>query len=123
VSWCRFGYSRRREPILWVRPQLKNYATLNVEQEILMHVLMVEQGIRAMPPDVTEFVIVADSSNLGVKQISLPLMKVRELCRDRRLSALACCGRQFLSLLPSLFGDVYLSTSPVLFVVHGLSIS
>ena len=44
-----------------------------------MHILILETGLFSdlLPPGVTEFVIIADSSNLGVKQISLGLMQVR----------------------------------------------
>ena len=41
-----------------------------------MHVAMLEFGVTTMPPGVTTFIIIADSSNLGVKQISLGLMQV-----------------------------------------------
>jgi hypothetical protein len=56
--------------------QVKDYARFNLDLELQMHVAMLEFGVTTMPPGVTTFIIIADSSNLGVKQISLGLMQV-----------------------------------------------
>ena len=40
------GYDLEGRPILWVRPIRKNWDDFNVEEEKLMHVLMIEYGVR-----------------------------------------------------------------------------
>jgi len=56
-----YGYDHARRPILWARPQRKDYDNLNVENQLLLHIQLIEQGIKLMPRGVTDFTIVADA--------------------------------------------------------------
>ena len=69
------GYDVHGRPVLFVRAARKNYADLNVAKQVAMHVLMLETGVQFMPPGVTQFVLCADASDLGLRSVSLSLMK------------------------------------------------
>ncbi|CAH0475795.1 unnamed protein product [Peronospora belbahrii] len=73
-----YGYDFRNRPILWVRAKLKDWTTMSSrrEVEIRAHVYLLELGCRHfMPPGVTTFTIVTDSTDLGMAQMDLRLMK------------------------------------------------
>jgi hypothetical protein len=73
-------------PLVRMNHQVKDYKRFNLDLELQMHVAMLEFGVRSMPPGVTTFIIVADSSNLGVKQISLGLMQVHDYAHQSACS-------------------------------------
>jgi len=56
-----YGYDKQSRPILWVRPSSKDWPNLDVDQEVQLHVLMIEHAIRSMHPGLHEFVILAKS--------------------------------------------------------------
>eukprot|EP00471_Norrisiella_sphaerica_P010153 CAMPEP_0184499618 /NCGR_PEP_ID=MMETSP0113_2-20130426/41977_1 /TAXON_ID=91329 /ORGANISM="Norrisiella sphaerica, Strain BC52" /LENGTH=328 /DNA_ID=CAMNT_0026887591 /DNA_START=149 /DNA_END=1132 /DNA_ORIENTATION=+ len=56
-------------PILWVRNNLKDFRDLDIEAEKLLHIWMLEWGIRSMPPGVHQFVIVADAREMTMRQL------------------------------------------------------
>lgn len=69
------GYDVANRPVLWVRPHLKDYSRLDVKAEVALHVLMLDTGVRLMPPGVTEIAIVADAAQLGLRTVSVSLMR------------------------------------------------
>ncbi|GMF38345.1 unnamed protein product [Phytophthora fragariaefolia] len=73
-----YGYDFQNRPILWVRAKLKNWDTMSSQRdvEVRAHVYLLELGCRRfMPPGVTTYTIVTDSSGLGMKQVDLRLMR------------------------------------------------
>ncbi|TDH65342.1 hypothetical protein CCR75_003594 [Bremia lactucae] len=79
-----YGYDVHKRPILWVRAMLKDWQTMSSRrtEEVRAHVYMVEMGCRRfMPPGVTTFTIVTDSSGLGLAQVDYQLMQqLLEVC-------------------------------------------
>lgn len=69
------GYDFERRPILWVRAQLKDWSKLKTEDEVFAHVTMIDAMIRHMAVGVTTFVVVSDASNIGLRQVSISLMR------------------------------------------------
>lgn len=70
-----YGCDTEQRPILWVRPQKKDWKNIDVELEGRLHVFMIEYGIRHMPKGVTCFTVVADAANMGMSQANPTLMK------------------------------------------------
>ncbi|OWZ24614.1 Transmembrane protein [Phytophthora megakarya] len=73
-----YGYDFQNRPILWVRAMLKDWTTMSSrrEVEVRAHVYLLELGChRFMPPGVTTYTIVTDSSGLGMAQVDLRLMR------------------------------------------------
>ncbi|KAG7393950.1 hypothetical protein PHYPSEUDO_000127 [Phytophthora pseudosyringae] len=73
-----YGYDFQNRPILWVRAMLKDWTTMSSRRdvEVKAHVYLLELGCRRfMPPGVTTYTIVTDSSGLGMAQVDLRLMR------------------------------------------------
>lgn len=56
------GLTKDGRPILWIRTSRKFWYP-DVEAEINALIILADAGIRAMPKDVTEFVVIADSTS------------------------------------------------------------
>eukprot|EP00494_Astrolonche_serrata_P031330 UN31599 len=54
-----YGYDKKGRPIIWVRPSKKDWANIDIPQEVLLHVLIIEHAIRFMPNGVHQFVLIA----------------------------------------------------------------
>jgi CRAL/TRIO domain len=54
------GYTKKGQPILWIRTSRKPWYP-DVDAEVNALILMADAGIRAMPPGVTDFVVLAES--------------------------------------------------------------
>ena len=70
-----YGYDRNGHPLFWVRPHLKDYKKMDVEKEIIVHILLLELGIKSLPKGMTTFVLVAETGKLGMRDFSPALMK------------------------------------------------
>lgn len=55
------GFTTTGQPILWVRTNRKSWYP-DVDAEVNALILIADAGIRSMPPGVTDFVVVAESS-------------------------------------------------------------
>lgn len=79
-----YGYDCQNRPLLWVRASLKDWAMMSSrrDEEVRAHVYLLEMGCRCfMPPGVTTFTIVTDSSGLGLAQVDFRLMrKLLDVC-------------------------------------------
>jgi len=63
VYW--HGFDPEGQPVVWFHPARKDWAHLDADREIDMHVLLLEYGIKMMPPGVTTFVVVVNTSGVG----------------------------------------------------------
>ena len=70
-----YGYTDDGHPLFWVKPHLKDYKRLDVEKEIIVHILMLELGIKSLPTGINTFVLVAEAGKLGMRDFSPALMK------------------------------------------------
>ena len=70
-----YGYNAEGHPLFWVKPHLKDYKRLDVEKEIIVHILMLELGIKSLPTGINTFVLVAEAGKLGMRDFSPALMK------------------------------------------------
>eukprot|EP01134_Creolimax_fragrantissima_P004503 CFRG4503T1 len=59
------GYDNELRPILWVHPGRKDWKNIDIQHEACIHVLMIEYGIKLMPPGVTTFTIIACTDQMG----------------------------------------------------------
>jgi len=73
LYWC--GYDNQLRPILWVHPGRKNWQNIDVEAEIKMHVLMIEAGLRMMTQNVCHFLLIADSSDMSLRNTNIKLFR------------------------------------------------
>ncbi|GAB5367577.1 hypothetical protein AAMO2058_001242500 [Amorphochlora amoebiformis] len=62
-------YDKEGRPILWVHNNRKDWANINVERQRQLHIWMIEMGIRYMPEGVNQFVIIADTGNMSIRQM------------------------------------------------------
>jgi hypothetical protein len=77
-----YGYDIFGHPILWLRPKLKNWSTMDKALEIRTHVFLLELGIKYfMPPGITSFTLITDCSNVGYRDVDIQLTKCMiEVC-------------------------------------------
>jgi hypothetical protein len=77
------GFDCEDRPVLWVHPTRKDWKNLDLAQETRLHVLMIEEGVRHMPPHVTNFTVIACCEGLGLKDVSIGLA----VCGGRSLAS------------------------------------
>jgi len=56
------GYDTEGRPIVWIRTERKPWFVADVEAEVRLHILMTDFAISMMPANVTDFVVIADST-------------------------------------------------------------
>eukprot|EP00038_Savillea_parva_P007124 m.167932 g.167932 ORF g.167932 m.167932 type:complete len:683 (-) comp12897_c0_seq1:200-2248(-) len=74
LYWC--GFDAEKRPILWVHPTRKDWKNLDLDDEVELHVAMIEYGISIMPPGVTTFVVIANAKGLGFAHINASFAKL-----------------------------------------------
>ncbi|GMI10652.1 hypothetical protein TrLO_g8999 [Triparma laevis f. longispina] len=56
------GYDKEGRPIIWLRTERKPWLLNDVKAEVNLHIIFSDIAISFMPPGVTDFVVVADST-------------------------------------------------------------
>ncbi|GMH76701.1 hypothetical protein TrVE_jg10358 [Triparma verrucosa] len=56
------GYDKEGRPIIWLRTERKPWLLNDVNAEVNLHIIFSDIAISFMPPGVTDFVVVADST-------------------------------------------------------------
>lgn len=56
------GYDKSGRPIIWLRTARKPWFLADVDAEVNLHIIMTDFAIASMPPGVTDFVVVCDST-------------------------------------------------------------
>ena len=69
------GYTSTGHPILWVRSKLKDWDRLTIEDEVYLHLRILDEGLKLLPEGIHTFVIISDASGLGIKQTNPTLMR------------------------------------------------
>jgi len=69
-----YGYDKFARPVIWVRPARKDWANLDIEHEVLLHVLMIEHAIRFMLPGHHQFLLMT-KSEVSFETFSVSFMK------------------------------------------------
>eukprot|EP01104_Vermistella_antarctica_P021117 TRINITY_DN9347_c0_g1_i1.p1 TRINITY_DN9347_c0_g1~~TRINITY_DN9347_c0_g1_i1.p1 ORF type:complete len:612 (+),score=119.93 TRINITY_DN9347_c0_g1_i1:141-1976(+) len=72
------GVDKNGQPLLWVRPKLKDYKNLDVVKEIQLVVLFAEDAMRMSKEndlDIDSFTLIANTGGLGFGEFDIGLMK------------------------------------------------
>lgn len=69
------GYTAKGNPILWVRSKLKDWDNVIIEDELYLHMRIIDEGLKLLPKGINTFVIISDATGLGIKQVNPTLMR------------------------------------------------
>jgi len=61
-------FDKEHRPILWVMNSRKDWWNLDLDQQRQFHIWMIEYGINNFPPKQTQFVVIANTSNMTMLQ-------------------------------------------------------